>query len=240
MRFVMGGIFVATLVGCVLVSCVPSRAGDDFKVEEGYASLFNGKDLAGWKYGKETDLTGKTETADKRFRVVDGVIVAEEGKGIKDLYTVKPFNNEFNVKIQFRAALKADSGVYVRGPQLQVRDFIRRGEMKQLKKFKNDDWNELDITVKNGVVTTNVNGKAVTDKDTLMLKVTAGQPTAELNGKSIEVSKIEVSIGAVAKCLCNGEFMENMKIPLKSGQGIGLQAETGKFEFRRIRIKEMP
>jgi hypothetical protein len=31
-----------------------------------------------------------------------------------------------------------------------------------------------------------------------------------------------------------------MNVPMKSTQGIGLQAETGKFEFRRIRIKEMP
>ena len=46
--------------------------------------------------------------------------------------------------------------------------------------------------------------------------------------------------GAVAKCYCNGEFLEDMPVPTKSGQGIGLQAETGKFEFRRIRIKEMP
>lgn len=238
MRFLMGGVFVAGLIGSLLISSNSTSAGDDFKVEEGYVSLFNGKDLTGWKYYKETDLTGKTETADKRFRVVDGIIVAEEGKGIKDLYTVKAFNNEFNVKIQFRAALKADSGVYVRGPQLQVRDFIRRGEMKQLKKFKNDDWNELDITVKNGVVSTVVNGKTITDKDSLELNVIGGQPTAKLNGKSIDISKIEVSIGAVAKCLCNGEFMENMKVPAKSGQGIGLQAETGKFEFRRLRIKE--
>jgi len=238
MRSFLGGLFGAALIGSMLLSSGPSNAGDDFKVEEGYVSLFNGKDLAGWKYGKETDLTGKTETADKRFRVEGGLIIAEEGKGIKDLYTVKNFDKEFNVKIQFRAALKADSGVYVRGPQLQVRDFIRRGEMKQLKLFKNDDWNELDITVKNGIVTTNVNGKAVTEKDTLELNVTGGQPTAKLNGKPVEVSKIEVSVGAVAKCLCNGEFMENMKIPLKSAQGIGLQAETGKFEFRRIRIKE--
>ena len=135
----------------------------------------------------------------------------------------------------------ADSGVYVRGPQLQVRDFIRRKEMlKQLTKFKNDDWNELDITVKNGVVTTVVNGKALTEKDSLNLTVQNGKPVANLNGKSVDINKIEVSVGAVAKCLCNGEFMENMKIPQKSAQGIGLQAETGKFEFRRIRIKETP
>src|SRR6202022_2692340 len=105
-----------------------------------------------------------------------------------------PFNTEFNRKREFRASLKSDSGVYVRGPQLQVRDFIRRNEMKHLKKFKNDDWNELAITVKNG------------------------KPVADLNGKSVDISKIEVSVGAVAKCLCNGEFMENMKIPLTSKQ----------------------
>ena len=38
----------------------------------------------------------------------------------------------------------------------------------------------------------------------------------------------------------DGEFLDDMPVPTKSGQGIGLQAETGKFEFRRIRIKEMP
>ncbi len=218
-----------------LACSVNGNAGD----EPGYVSLFNGKDLTGWKYGKESDLTGKTETGDKRFRVVDGVIVAEEGKGIKDLYTVKNFESEFNLKIQFRAAAKADSGVYVRGPQLQVRDFIRRNEMKQLKKFKNDDWNELDITVKNGVVSTIVNGKVLTDKDTLDVSVQNGKPVAKLNGTNVDITKIDVSVGAIAKCLCNGEFMENMKIPMKSAQGVGLQAETGKFEFRNIRIKEM-
>ena len=218
---------------------IAGSAGDDFKIEPGYVSLFNGKDLTGWKYGKD-ELEGKTETSDKRFRVVDGAIVAEEGKGIKDLYTVKTFNGEFNLKLEFRAAAKADSGVYVRGPQLQVRDFHRRNEMKQLKKFKTDGWNELDITVKNAVLVASVNGKTLTEEDNLELKVGSGKARAELNGKVVDLGKVEVSIGPIARCLCNGEFMENMKVPLKSGQGIGLQAETGKFEYRRIRIKETP
>jgi len=74
-----------------------------------------------------------------------------------------------------------------------------------------------------------VNGKALTDKDALTLTVENGKPTAKLNGKEIDITKIECSIGAVAHCLCNGQFMENMKIPMKSAQGIGLQAEVGKF-----------
>src|SRR5438270_9298679 len=141
----------------------------------------------------------------------------KKGKGgIKDLYTAREYNKPFHLKLEFRASLKSDSGVYIRGPQLQVRDFIRRGEQKQLKKFKNDDWNELDITVKNGVITTNVNGKALTDKDVLELTVKDGKPEAKLNGKEIAVNSIQVAVNAVARCLCNGEPLSplTMNIPM--------------------------
>jgi hypothetical protein len=237
MRHITTSLFVAAIITSVQAA---RGAGDDWTPEPGYTSLFNGKDLTGWKYGKETDLAGKIETADKRFRVEKGIIIAEEAKGTKDLDSIKVFNGEFHLKMEFRAALKADSGVYIRGTQLQVRDFPRRKEMPQLKKFKNDDWNELDITVKNAVPANLVNGKSLLDSDELIVVVKNNKAAATLNGKVVDVSKIDLSIGAVAKCLCNGEFMENMKIALKSARGVGLQAETGKFEFRRIRVKEMP
>ena len=172
-------------------------ADEEFKIEDGYTSLFNGKDLSGWRYpgAKGRDMDGQTETPDKRVAVENGVIVMNEkdskGKGgIRDLYTSKTFDKDFHLKLEFRAAAKADSGVYIRGPQLQVRDFIRRGEQKHMKKFKNDDWNELDIAV----------------------------------------------TGTEAICRVNGERLATMKVPAKGG--IGLQAESGKFEFRRVRIKE--
>jgi hypothetical protein len=120
-----------------------------------------------------------------------------------------------------------------------VRDFIRRNEHKHLKKFKNDDWNELDITVTNGVVTTTLNGKALTPKDDLQLIVKDGTPQARLNGKDVPIKSLSVDVGAVAECLCNGEKFETMR-KLPANGGIGLQAESGKFEFRRIRIKELP
>jgi hypothetical protein len=169
-------------------------AADDFKTEEGYTSLFNGKDLTGWKVGKggKVELAGKTEALDGRFEVKDGIIVVNVGRGIKDLYTVKDFNKDFHLKLEFRAASKADSGVYIRGPQFQVRDYPTVGPYKSLKKFKDGGWNVLEITVK----------------------------------------------GNKALCQCNGEVLEKaMKVPAKGG--IGLQAESGKFEFRRIRIKEL-
>src|SRR5207249_2800373 len=161
-----------------------------------------------------------------------GVIVMnekdEKGKGgIRDLYTVKTFNNDFNLKLEFRASLKADSGVYLRGRQLQVRDFIRRNEQRQLKKFKNDDWNELDITVKGGNFAATVNGKPLKDSDVLELTVEKDRkPSAKLNGKEIEVTAIQVTANALATSLCNGEPLtpKTMGVPAKSNAGIGLQA----------------
>jgi hypothetical protein len=186
-----------SLAMIVVLTATSLGGGDAPKVEEGYTSLFNGKDLTGWQYGKKGEsLDGKTETPDKRIQVEGGAIVMNAkdatGKGgIRDLYTAKEFDKDFHLKLEFRAGEKADSGVYIRGPQLQVRDFIRRGEQKQLKNFKNDDWNELDITVR----------------------------------------------GTEAICLINGEMLAKMNVPANGP--VGLQAESGKFEYRRVRLKEL-
>jgi hypothetical protein len=235
-------------LGLFLVSAgsLSLRAGGEFKTEEGYLSLFNGKDLTGWVYPgqKGKPMDGKTDTPDGRFEVKDGVIVVKErdakGKGgIRDLYTAQGFDKDFHLKLEFRAAPRADSGVYIRGPQLQVRDYPTVGPYKKLKNFKDGGWNELDIVVKGGFVSTTVNGKAVSARDVLELTVKDGKPEPRLNGSSVQVNKIEVSVGAAAECRCNGELLEKaMKVPSKGG--IGLQAESGKFEYRRIRIKEMP
>lgn len=159
----------------------------DFKVEEGYTSLFNGKDLTGWRQ-KDVKLDGKTETANKKWHVTDGAIVIDGGGG-GDLYTAEDFNKDFTLKLQFRAAPRADSGVYVRGKQLQVRDYPTVGPYKKVK-FNDKDWNDLEITV----------------------------------------------TGTLAECKCNGEVIEKaFKVSDKGG--VGLQSETGKFEFRRIRVK---
>ncbi len=222
---------LAVLLGFGLVG-----GGQDFQVEPGYTSLFNEKDLSGWKLGS-TNLEGKTETTNKKWHVTDGAIVIDSGGG-GNLYTVKEFNKNFNLKLEFRAANKADSGLFIRGPQLQVRDYPRAGPYNKVK-FKDNDWNELDVTVKGPVYTATINGKAVGDKDKLEVTYQDGKPTAKLNGKEVDVSNVQINVGAVAECKCNGEVIEKaFKVPLKGN--IGLQSETGKFEFRRIRIKELP
>jgi hypothetical protein len=244
MRIAVRNVLGLGILAMMLAVAALGSAQESAKTEEGFTSLFNGKDLSGWKYMpmQKESLEGKTETPDGRFTVQDGVIVAQEkdkgGKGgIKDLYTLKSFDKDFICRLEFRAAPKADSGVYIRGPQLQVRDYPTVGPYKP-KSFKKGEWNDLEIIVKGNVLTTTVNGKSLSDKDTLDLTVQAGKPAAKLNGKDIEISAVQLSYGAVAECKCNGEVLEKaFKIPSKGG--IGLQAESGKFEFRNIRVKEM-
>jgi hypothetical protein len=183
----------ALAAAVAVLAAVQAPADDEFKTEEGYANLFNGQDLTGWKAGKagKEALDGKKDAWSGRFRVHDGVILVNEGQGIQDLYTVKDYSGDFHLKLEFRAAPRADSGVYIRGVQLQVRDYPTVGPYKTVK-FHKDGWNDLDITVR----------------------------------------------GNKALCKCNGEVIEKaMKVPAKGG--IGLQAETGKFAFRRIQVKEL-
>jgi hypothetical protein len=210
----------------------------------GWTSLFNGKDLTGWRYTStpKESMEGKTVTPDGRIEVKDGVILckAKDNKdkgGIKDLYTIKDFSKEFVLRLEFRAAPKADSGVYIRGNQLQVRDYPTVGPYKP-KSFKKGDWNDLEIIVRSKVLVTKVNGKALGGTDALDLSIQAGKPSAKLNGKEIEFAKVEVSYGPAAECLCNGEVIEKA-FPIPAKGGIGLQAETGQFEFRNIRVKEV-
>jgi hypothetical protein len=229
----------------LLLACLIVSAQEAPKLEAGFTPLFNGKDLSGWTYrGSKDKLDGQTKTADGRFVVEEGAIVAKEkdrdGKGgIKVLDTVAKFPKEFVLRLQFKAGLKADSGVYVRGPQLQVRDFPRRGEQKQLKKFKNDDWNDLEITVKNNVTTTTLNSKALAASDQLEAIFRDGKVSeAKLNGKTVDVKNLAVRVGSLAVCTVNGETLETM-LGLPETGPIGLQAESGVFAFRNIRIKEM-
>jgi hypothetical protein len=231
-------------LGLAVAALAAARAEDDFKPEEGFVLLFNGKDLTGWRYkGSKEDLTGKAETADARVAVENGAIVMREkddkGKGgIKELQTARDYPKGFHLKLEFRAGLKADSGVYVRGVQLQVRDYKRRGERKQLTKFRNDDWNTLDIVVDNDRLTTTVNNELLRPGDDFALTFKGGKATATLNGKAVSPKTVQVRRGPTAECLCNGEPLEVMtNVPAKGA--IGLQAEAGKFAFRRVRVKEL-
>ncbi|MBK5298919.1 MAG: DUF1080 domain-containing protein [Vicinamibacteria bacterium] len=164
---------------------------DVFTPEAGFESLFNGRDLTGWGYRPTTEadkasakkwqasdpnappwpivtepvaFDGLTSSPDGRFVVINGRLVVTtppEGRKIQQLYTTREFGDDFVLKLEFRATPNADSGVYVRGPQLQCRDYGLAGPFKGLKNYKPQEWNELVVTVQNGVARATNNGEVL-------------------------------------------------------------------------------
>jgi hypothetical protein len=150
---------VAGIVGLGLAPL--ALCADEARPEAGTVELFNGKDLTGWGYKSGEKFDGKKESDDKRFSAKDGVLVVHPGKGIKQLWTTRKFPTDFELRIQFRAAVNADSGLFLREPQLQVRDYLVAGPYKKLKKYKAQDWNDILVVVKKNVAYCSCNGEVL-------------------------------------------------------------------------------
>ncbi|MFM8272010.1 MAG: DUF1080 domain-containing protein [Gemmata sp.] len=194
MKYRLMAMCLGFLTACVLAG-PGTRAAAAKEKDEGFTALFNGKDLTGWGYQSKDmfeSFDGKTEASDKRYTAKDGTLVVNAGTGIKQLWTSAKFPKDFELRLEFRAEKNADSGLFLRGPQLQVRDYLVAGPYKDLKKYKAQDWNEIVVVVK----------------------------------------------GEVAHCSCNGEVLnDKMKVPATGP--IGLEADRGQMEYRKIRIKEL-
>ena len=183
----------------VILAATSTLHAEEPTLEPGFASLFNGKDLTGWSYvakdGAKEVFDGKLEASDSRYTAKDGMLVvnpfdASKGPHLRQLYTTKDFPTNFELRLEFRASVNADSGIFIRKPQLQCRDYLVAGPYKELKSYKPQDWNQIVVVVKDGV----------------------------------------------AHCTCNGEVLEAaLKMPTTGP--IGLEADRGTMEYRRIRIK---
>jgi lysophospholipase L1-like esterase len=166
-------------------------APDAFALEPGFESLFNGRDLTGWGYRptseadqasakrwqasdpnaaewpfvtEKASFDGLTATPDGRYRVIGGRLVVTTPpsyRRIQQLWTAREFPQDFVLKLEFRATPNADSGLYVRGPQLQVRDYLLAGPYKQLKSYRPQDWNEIVVTVQGGLARATCNGEVL-------------------------------------------------------------------------------
>jgi hypothetical protein len=136
---------------------------DPFTPETGFVSLFNGKDLTGWGF-VTNQLDGQTASSDGRYVAINSRLVVTtppEGSRIQQLYTTRSFSNDFVLKLEFRATPNADSGVFIRKPQLQCRDYPLAGPYKSLTNYQAQDWNEMVVTVSNGVAHCTCNGEVL-------------------------------------------------------------------------------
>ncbi|HVU17120.1 MAG TPA: GDSL-type esterase/lipase family protein [Candidatus Didemnitutus sp.] len=169
------------------------QSPDLFVPEPGFTSLFNGRDLTGWCYrpnspsdirnaaswrqhdpkAPEWPVITQTVNFDGRTATPDGRYVAKNGRlivttppdyrKIQKLSTQREFPKNFVLKLEFRATPNTDSGIFVREPQLQCRDYTVAGPYLLLKKYKPQDWNEIVVTVTDGKAHCECNGELLED-----------------------------------------------------------------------------
>ena len=144
--------FVAavTLVLGFLGVASSGHSGDKFELEPGFTRLDNGKDLEGW--------TGKLDG----WSVIDGYIHLDVKKAKSDIYHSKTHSNNCIVRLQFRAVKGADSGLFVHGNQLQVRDYPNAGPKQYAFAAKPfGEWNDLDLDITKGIAVVKLNGQVI-------------------------------------------------------------------------------
>jgi lysophospholipase L1-like esterase len=164
---------------------------DDFKPEPGFISLFNGHDLTGWGFRltpeadiqsakrwqasdpnaaawpvvtKAVNFDGQTASSDGRYAAKAGRLIVTtppEGRKIQQLSTTREFPRNFILKLEFRATPNADSGIFIREPQLQCRDYLLAGPYTKLTKYRPQDWNEIEVTVTGRVAHCTCNGEVL-------------------------------------------------------------------------------
>src|SRR5436305_1671217 len=105
----------AVVTGLFLLSQPSALAQDVSQAEEGFTRLDNGKDLEGWT----GDTTG--------WGVRDGAIHLDARRAKGHIYSKATHSGDCIIRLQFRATPGADSGVYIHGRQLQVRDYPNAG-----------------------------------------------------------------------------------------------------------------
>jgi hypothetical protein len=142
--------FCLAFAGLALVYSAAAVYSGEFKLEPGFVRLDNGTDLEGW--------TGKLEG----WSVIDGTIHLDVKKAKGDIYSKTVPSKNCIIRLQFRATKGADSGVFIHGNQLQVRDYPNAGPKQYAKPAKPaGQWNDLEFDITDGVAVVKLNGEVI-------------------------------------------------------------------------------
>jgi hypothetical protein len=201
--------------------------------DNGFVSLFNGKDLTGWK-GLVLNPIARARMSDSALKaaeqkaneIIKNDWIAKDGllvfTGHGDNLATEKKYGDFEMYVDWKITENGDAGIYLRGsPQVQIWDTSRREVGAQVgsgglyNNIKNQskplvvadnkigDWNNFHIIMKGAQVTVYLNGVLVTDDVTL-------------------------------------ENYWDRKIPIFTKEQIELQAHGTYVAYRNIYIREIP
>ena len=131
------------------------------KLEPGFVRLDNGRDLTGW-FGAR--WSGQKTANSDGWSVTDGAIHLNAEVATSHLFNDKTFSRNAIIRLQFRAAHAADSGLCIHGKQFQVRDYIN--SLPDTKKYAPyckppGQWNDLEFDITDAVAVIKLNGRVI-------------------------------------------------------------------------------
>jgi len=235
-----------TIVRDILTKAIPKIAGSESEYDkemvkkylesmsedEGFVSMFNGKDLTGWQglvenpvarsKMKRTELERKQAEANvmvpANWSVKDGYILFN-GKG-NNLCSIKDYG-DFELLVDWRISKEGDSGIYLRGsPQVQIWDTSRT---------------QVGAQVGSGGL---YNNQINPSKPLLV----ADNPVGDWNSFRILMIGEKVSVWLNGQLVVDNVTMENYwdrKIPIFPKGPIELQAHGTDLAFRDIYVREI-
>ena len=143
---------LCVLVGLLAPLCV---AADDFKLEEGFVLIFNGKNLDGWKTKAGEVQDGKTEAYNGRFKVAEGNLVVDvKVKGDVNLSTTKEFGKDAHLKFDYMPGAGCNNDLFFYGTKFD----LKKGDVKNIKE---GEWNAFEIIVQGGKAEFKNNGESL-------------------------------------------------------------------------------
>ncbi len=158
MKHVPKSLPIVLVLAFILSTC----AAEEYKLEQGFVRLDNGTDLKGW-FGAQ--WSGRRMPDHTGWRVVNGAIHLDSKAAKCHLFSEKKYNRSVIIRLQFRAALAADSGLNVHGKQFQVRDYVG-SPLADTRRYafackSAGKWNDLELDVTEGVAVVRLNAKVI-------------------------------------------------------------------------------
>src|SRR5436190_1575511 len=211
-----------------------------------FVSLFNGKDLTGWRGGNTYDhrklMAMTPEKRSEQIAKWNATMLAKNDKtgkphwyaengelvndGFGDYATTEKDYGDFELFVEYKTVPLADSGIYLRGvPQVQIWDHTNEKEFRNgAQKGSGGLWN---------------NSAGAPGKDPLVL---ADKLFGEWNKFRILMVGARVSVWLNEKLVVDHAILENYydrKTPIPVKGPIELQTHGGEIRWRNIFLREI-
>ena len=207
--------------------------------EAGFTTLFNGKDLTGWVYGKRAN--GAENKSGKGYQIENGVLFSTKEDG-GNLYTEKEYS-DFVLRFDVKLTENANNGIGIRAPlvgdaayagiEIQVLD-DGGSQYTTLKPFQYHGSIYGMVAPKRGAQ------KPVGEWNTEEITADGRHITVKLNGTTIvDASLDDIKDDEMLKAHRDLTKPEGSRGIANTRGHIGFLGHGARVEFRTIRIKEL-